>query len=314
MAEILEAFAEVEEVRSPDELVRVEVSKPAGKLESALGPHAAEETWPLVWGEALGQSDGQPASRVRVALSEREGIRRDLLLLGIFGVLGLTLGLALYFFPLRLFREEDLVRLFARRSIKAAEDERLRLSRDLHDGLGQALGAAAISLARLAAKDGPGAEPSPEAKESIRLIDGALDELRRVTQGLRIPTLDDLGMGAAVESLAREAARTGLCTEVRIQELPRLDPDLEETCFRLAQEGLANVVRHAHARTVKVTLSEHAGQVVLEIRDDGRGFAQGAGWGLGLTGARERAARISGSLNVESAPGQGTRLRAVLPV
>jgi signal transduction histidine kinase len=244
-----------------------------------------------------------------VDVGEVEWLDRDLLLLGVFGILGLVLGLALYFFPLRLFREEDLVRLFARRSIGAAEEERLRLSRDLHDGIGQALGAAAIGVARLKARAGP----SVEADETARLIDGALDELRRVTLGLRPPSLDDLGLGPAVEALVREAAGTGLVTRVEIQPLPRLDAELEQTCFRLAQEALSNVVHHAAATTVRVSLARQAATVVLEVQDDGRGFSPGLAMGLGLVGARERAARLEGSLEIESTPGSGTRLRAILP-
>ena len=111
----------------------------------------------------------------------------------------------------------------------------------------------------------------------------------------------------------REAAGMGLATRVEIQPLPRLDAELEQTCFRLAQEALSNVIHHAGATTVRVSLARQAETVVLEIQDDGRGFSPGFGMGLGLVGARERAARLSGTLEVDSSPGSGTRLRAVLP-
>ena len=283
----------------------MEVLDPAGRI--LAQSKAPESAWPLVIGE---ESLGPGRGTVRVAIGEPGWLARDLLLLGVFGALGLALGLALYFFPLRLFREEDLVLLFARRSIKAAEEERLRLSRDLHDGIGQTLGTAAVAVARLVARTGPGAE----AAEAARLIDGALDELRHVTLGLRPPTLDDLGLGASVGALAQEAARTGLRAEVHIEDLPRLDPELEQTCFRLAQEALTNVVRHAQARSFHLTLSRLHDTLVLEVDDDGRGFQAASGLGLGLVGARERAASLAGSFSVESAPGRGTRLRAVLPL
>jgi signal transduction histidine kinase len=285
------------------EAARVEVLDSTGRPITSWGEVSA---WPLVTGVAPLIADRARVGEVRVAVGEAEWLDRDLLLLGIFGALGLALGLASYFFPLRLFREEDLVRLFGWRSIKAAEEERLRLSRDLHDGLGQALGAAAVALARL--------DDEVEGAEAARLIDGALDELRRVTRGLRPPSLDDLGLGAAVESLAREAERSGLATELRIDDLPRLDPDVEQTCFRLAQEALTNVVRHAVASHVSVSLGLGTAGVVLEVRDDGRGFSATDGVGLGLVGARERAARLSGSVEVTSEPGRGTTLRAVIPV
>ncbi|MHB8418284.1 MAG: sensor histidine kinase [Myxococcales bacterium] len=306
------------------EVARVTVLDGAG---APLADWRGARAWPLVEGEATVFSDAAASSvglrpsrgeaallrdlRVRVAVGEAEWLGRDLMLLAIFGLLGLALGLASYFFPLRLFREEDLVRLFGWRSIKAAEEERLRLSRDLHDGLGQTLGAAAVALARLRGAAGP--EPS-EVAESARLVDGALDELRRVARGLRPPSLDDLGLGAAVESLAHEAERSGLRAQTRIEELPRLDPEVEQTCFRLAQEALTNVVRHAVATRVTVSLGLEEGGVVLEVADDGRGFSPERSVGLGLVGARERAARLAGSVRVTSAPGRGTRLRAVIPL
>jgi two-component system sensor histidine kinase UhpB len=253
---------------------------------------------------------GRRAGRVEVTLAEAEWLERDLLLLGVFSVLGTVLGLALYYFPLRLFRGEDVVRLFAWRSIRAVDEERLRLSRDLHDGVGQSLGAAAVAVARLVGRSGA----SPEATEAARLIDGSLDELRRVARGLRPPTLDDLGLGAALEGLARDAAKTGLRVRIDIAELPRIDPDVEQTCFRLAQEALANVVRHAKATGVRVLLALEVDSVVLEVQDDGQGFAPRDELGLGLVGARERAARLAGSLRIESSAGHGTLIRAVLPL
>jgi signal transduction histidine kinase len=307
-AGLLRTVDDQESERS-EEVARVEVLDAAGKTLAQSQPGGQRFPWPLVSGEAPIVIGDRPAGTVRVVVGEVDWLSRDLLLLGVFGLLGLVLGLALYFFPLQLFREEDLVRLFARRSIGAAEEERLRLSRELHDGIGQALGAAAIGVARTKARFGA----SPETDDTARYIDGALDELRRVTRGLRPPSLDDLGLGPAVEALAREAAGTGLTTRVEIQPLPRLDAELEQTCFRLAQEAIANVVHHAAATTVRVSLARQAETVVLEVQDDGRGFSPGRSIGLGLVGARERAARLAGSLEVTSTPGGGTKLRAVLP-
>jgi two-component system NarL family sensor kinase len=297
------------ETRGTDEALRIEVFDPSGHQQAQSRSNGGR-SWPLVWGHAPLVIDKHPSGSVRVAVGEAESIHRDLLLLSVSSALGLILGLALYLFPLRLFREEDLVQLFTRRSIKAAEEERLRLSRDLHDGIGQSLGAAAVALARVAAKTGR----TPETDATARLIDAALNELRQVTQGLRPPSLDDLGIGPAVEALAREAERTGLTARIEIQELPRMAPALEETCFRLAQEALSNIVHHARATTFRVSLSRQAENVVLEVQDDGRGFSPASGLGLGLVGARERAAGVSGSLSVESSAGGGTRLRAVLPL
>ncbi len=306
---VLRTIMGFRETRGTDEALKIEVLDLAGHR-LAQSRSDDSKPWPLVWGEAPIVIDRHTSGAVRVAVGESESIHRDLLLLSVSSALGLMLGLALYLFPLRLFREEELVQLFARRSIKAAEEERLRLSRDLHDGIGQSLGAAAVALARVAARSGR----TPETEETARLIDAALNELRQVTQGLRPPSLDDLGIGAAVEALAREAERTGLTARIDIQELPRMAPELEETCFRLAQEALSNIVHHARATTFRVSLSRQSQNVVLEVQDDGRGFSPTSGLGLGLVGARERAAAVSGSLSVESSSGKGTRIRAVLPL
>jgi len=270
----------------------------------------AKKVWPLVWVKEPVVLLGKQIATVRAAVVEPELLERDLLLVGVFGALGMVLGLALYFFPLRLFREEDLVQLFARRSIRAEEEERVRLSRELHDGMGQTLGTAAVAVVRLTARLGP----TPEASETGRLIDAALDELRNITLGLRPTLLDDLGLGSAVKALAGQAERAGVATTASIGELPRLDPEMELAIFRLAQEGISNMVQHAQAKSLRLSLSREKDSVVLDMQDDGKGFSTSSGMGLGLVGARERAASLSGTFSVESAAGKGTRLRAVLPI
>jgi signal transduction histidine kinase len=294
---------------SADDVAVVELRSSEGTVLETLRPRGFIRSWPLVRGSSTEFIDGRPYE-VAVTLGEREWLRRDLLLLCAFSLLGGVLGLALYFFPLRLFREEDIVRLLAWRSIKTAEEERLRLSRDLHDGVGQSIGAAAVAVARLSARVGP----SREAAESARLLDGALDELRQVVRGLRPTALDDLGLGAAVQALVRDAAGTGLNIQTDIEDLPRIAPEVEQTCFRLAQEALANVVRHSRAHSVRVGLALRSRDIVLEVEDDGCGFTPATDVGLGLVGARERAALLAGSLTIESAHGAGTLIRAVLPI
>ncbi len=302
--EIARLLGQVLQQRGAEEIVTIALFDQEGRTRQLL--NGKEESWPLVLGSASIAGLGE----VRVALCEPEWVGRDLLLLGIFGGLGLLLGLALYFFPLRLFREEELVLLFARQSVAAAEDERLRLSRDLHDGLGQTLGTAAVALVRLNARIGA----TPEAAETARLIDGALDEVRHIALGLRPPTLVDLGLNAALSSLARDAERTGLRADVTIEELPPLDAELELACFRLVQEGLSNIVRHAQAKGFKLTIARKDGALTIELIDDGRGFAGPSGMGLGLVGARERAARLAGNFTIESTLGAGTTIRARLPL
>ncbi len=270
---------------------------------------APGHAWPTVSGEAplrIGEASGV----VRVTVAEREWLRRDGILLFAFSSLGILLGLGLYFFPLRLLREEDLVRALVGRSLRAAEEERLRLSRELHDGLGQTTSALAVALARAQAE-----APSPPLAEASALADLALEEIRRTARALRPPALEDLGLGPAVAALARRLAEeAGLELDLEVGEIPRLPEELELCCYRLCQEGLTNVVRHANARRLTVGLACEGPSLALSIEDDGRGFSPSETLGLGLLGARERIAALGGTLRVATAPGEGTRLRIALPV
>ena len=218
---------------------------------------------------------------------------------------------------LRLFREEDLVRALMTRALTATEEERLRLSHELHDGVGQSLGASAIALARLnvaiQGKDLPlAAKAISDASERL---DQGLEELRRVARALRPTALDDLGLTPAIAAYARQVSQeAGFELGLQLDELPRLSETIELCCYRLAQEALTNVSRHAAARKVRVTLQRGDRHLTLRVEDDGKGFSPDDSIGLGLVGARERITALSGSLELVSAPGAGTRLTALLPL
>ena len=201
---------------------------------------------------------------------------------------------------------EARIRLYAARILHAQEDERRRLSQELHDQPLQDL----IHLCRqLDAGELDG------AREVATQVVG---ELRQISRGLRPPSLDDLGLTAAMRKLVADfQARTGVTAGYRVEgRARRLPPDIELGLFRIGQEALNNVSRHAAAERVSVRARFSADEVRLTITDDGSGFTPGraAETSLGLAGMSERAALLGGRLEVASSPGRGTTVRAVIPV
>lgn len=199
--------------------------------------------------------------------------------------------------------------------------ERNRLARELHDTLAHSLSAVTVQLGAVETLW----ESSPEtakalltqADESAR--DG-LDEARRALQALRASPLEDLGLVLALEALAKEAAqRTGAKLHLKMPEmsLTFLEPHIEQSIYRVAQEALENCVRHAEAKTLWITLIHSAKQLQLSIRDDGQGFdrSHSAPSGhYGVAGMQERAHVIGGTLQVESSVEEGTTVQLVVPL
>lgn len=210
----------------------------------------------------------------------------------------------------------------------AALEERTRLARDLHDTVNQqvfslSMQAAAARRRLEAAGDDPVkvAEVGPALAEVEELARSAHRQIRELILQLRPTTLDEQGLGPALEEYARSFAEShGLVCRCRIEFAGRLDRQAEEALFRMAQEALNNVAKHAQARVVEVALELLPGaprQVGLVIADDGRGFDQSGPvrpTALGLKGLRERATAIGATLMVESAPGQGTTVRVGYPL
>jgi signal transduction histidine kinase len=144
----------------------------------------------------------------------------------------------------------------------------------------------------------------------------ALAEMRLLLFELRPPLLQEQGLAPAVQARLRAVeARAGLATAFEGEDAPRLRPEVEQELYRIAQEALNNVLKHAHAGRVTVRLGAVGGRAALEVADDGVGFepALRGGDGFGLPGMRERVERLGGSLRIESAPGAGTRVRAEVP-
>jgi signal transduction histidine kinase len=212
-------------------------------------------------------------------------------------------------------RTADLERLSAR-MVQQHEEERRRLSRELHDETAQVLSALKIELGVLRKAVVPADQHRVD--DAMTLVDVGIRSIRAVTNELRPALLDDLGLVPALRSLANDfAGRTGVATQVLVPDdlnAQSLEPDAELALFRALQEGLANIVRHANARHVVIALERDGGDVVLMIRDDGAGIrAPQSSGGMGLTGMRERAAALGGSMSIESKPGAGTTLRISLP-
>jgi signal transduction histidine kinase len=196
-----------------------------------------------------------------------------------------------------------------RKLISAQEEERRRVARELHDETSQILTALGLALHA-------GADPG----ELIERLHGGV---HRLIVNLRPPALDDLGLAAAIEGLAEsELRRAGIAARAELVELQdaRLDPAMEIAIFRIVQESILNIVRHAGATTVLLQGGLTADGLWIEIEDDGAGFDPanvkadtGTLRGIGILGMRERAELLGGRLTIDSAPGQGTRIRIDAP-
>jgi signal transduction histidine kinase len=197
-----------------------------------------------------------------------------------------------------------------RDALRAAEAERARWARELHDEPLQGLGALRLLLAGARRTRDP-ERLAAAVDAAIERLEGEIDGLRGLVRELRPAALDELGLGPALEGLA-ERAGVPVGVDVRLGEL-RLLPELETAAYRIAQEALNNALRHAAASAVAISVHEEDGTVRVEVSDDGRGFDPDApAAGFGLRGMRERVELVGGELEVESSAA-GTRITATLP-
>lgn len=215
----------------------------------------------------------------------------------------------------RVAERDAALRQLSKRLLSVQEQERVRIAREVHDELGQALTAMKIDLQQLAGRERTVEEPLAALG---RTIDETVDLVRRIATDLRPAILDDLGVTAALEQqLRRLRESTGIATTLTVAVEPELDMLTGSTLYRIVKEGLANVVRHADATQVEVSLMIHDTTLLLEISDNGRGMTaeqMSGSQSLGLLGIRERAELLGGSVAIDSRPGEGTRLRVTLPV
>jgi two-component system sensor histidine kinase UhpB len=199
--------------------------------------------------------------------------------------------------------------------VRAQEEERKRVARDLHDEANQALAAITLRLEALR-QDAPPALAADLA-ETKRLAGQAMEELLRLARQLRPAALDDHGLVPALDGQVRRfREQTGIQAQLSANgDLIALDDDRQLVVYRVAQEALNNVARHSRASAVAVSLQAANGAVRLEVADDGRGFApRSEARGLGLDGMAERARLVGGDVDVLSAPGRGTRVSLSVPL
>lgn len=217
---------------------------------------------------------------------------------------------------------EQAIHRLAKQVVYAQEDERKRLSRELHDEAGQALTALKLSLELLRADLPIDTEVlRRNLGEAIALTETTKERLRRLAHGLRPPALDTLGLDLTLEAVCRDVAqRAQMTIQYRGDDVQDLSDAMSICLYRVLQEALTNVVKHARASRVEVVLTREAEKVCLTVADDGRGLGLAATstdepkMGIGLVGMRERLELLDGWLELESAPGEGLRLVANLPL
>ena len=203
------------------------------------------------------------------------------------------------------------------RLVQAQEEERRSISRELHDEVGQSLGALLVEVGRFA-KLVPAEDRAAQTQIShIKSVaENAVKSIRDIALLLRPPMLDDLGLVPALEWQAREISRRSeMEVEVHSENVTEaLGDETKVTVYRLVQEALNNAASHASAKNAKVTVSQNAEEITVEISDDGRGFDPSRHRGVGILGMEERVRRLGGALTIQSAPGKGTRVTAELPL
>jgi signal transduction histidine kinase len=200
------------------------------------------------------------------------------------------------------------------------EEERTRIAREVHDELGQALTGLKLDMSWLAARLGRNAKPvQAKVRTMVDHIDETIQTVRRIATELRPGILDSLGLAAALEWQANEFhSRTGIpCHVVAAVDDSQLEQQFATVFFRIYQETLTNIIRHANATRVDVRLAEEAGHLVLTVKDNGRGISEeeiANTRSIGLVGMRERAMLIGGEITLQGSPGKGTTMTLRVPL
>jgi signal transduction histidine kinase len=220
----------------------------------------------------------------------------------------------------RLLEDERELKALSERMLLVQEEERTRIARELHDDLGQALTALKMDVGGLLAMTLPSASDEPLRTRIMNTLDETVTAVQRISSELRPSVLDDLGLASAIEAEAsRFELRTGIECELSLPD----DPDLQvesaaaTAIYRIVQEALTNVSRHANASRVELRLRQRPEELLLEIRDDGRGITSAQTddpFSLGLIGIRERAGLAGGTVRIEGVAGRGTIVSVRIPL
>jgi len=290
----------------------------------ALSP--ATVSWPIVAREGIVLAGGLAAILVanvfllRIAFAPLERLTRFMRRLDLLKPAGRLpaegageIGDVIATFNDMLDRLESERRASSARVLAGQEEERRRIARELHDEVGQALTAVLLGLKRVAAR--APADLAAELEEVQETARTSLEEIRRIARHLRPGVLEDLGLVSALTALTTSFSEaSGISVERRFHgPFPELPREAELALYRIAQESLTNVARHAEATSVVLSLVTREGVVVLEVADDGRGPAADGHEGGGIRGMRERALAVGGALGVES-NGRGVRVTLQVPV
>lgn len=220
----------------------------------------------------------------------------------------------------QLRKSRDQLRALAARLQSVREEERTYIAREIHDELGQACTAIKMDLAMIGHKLTKRQTPlRTKVQSAIQLVDNTILALRRIASELRPRTLDDLGLPAALEAQAQEfESRTGIPCSVTLSPEPlMLDNDRSTAIFRIFQESLTNVARHAHATRVEARLQREGDRLIFQVFDNGTGFdpeLAKSGKSLGLVGMQERALLLNGDFTTEGVPGAGTTVTLTIPI
>lgn len=219
-------------------------------------------------------------------------------------------------------RMQESLRLLSREILSAQEQERKKISRELHDQIGQTLTAINVQLATLKRE---ASVPTHDLRKTIgriqRLVERSMNTVHRFARELRPPVLDDLGLIPALHAHMKAfTKRTGIPIQFRaFAAVERADSDRRTALYRVAQEALSNIGKHAHATFVKVDITKEKGHVRMEVHDNGKSFdvrrlAARTIVRLGLLGMQERMEMVGGTFEIESEPGKGTTVRAQVPL
>jgi signal transduction histidine kinase len=192
------------------------------------------------------------------------------------------------------------------------------ISRELHDELGQSLTAVKMDLSSILKNTGNIKSVTPKLDKTLKLVDGIIKDVQRISSELRPGILDDLGLTSAIEWHCEEfEARTGIKCELNLEEIRIKNPQKNTGIYRILQESLTNIARHSEAKNVIVRLKQIKEDINLVIRDDGIGIPEEkmeSNSSLGLIGIRERIKQFNGRIDIESVKDKGTKISVIIPI